>query len=175
MKSLFKRFIILSVFIFFVFTFVMQPVQIVGDSMSLFLNNHDLVFVNKVVFSLESIQRFDIVVIDNKKTKNQIIKRVIGLQGEYIEYKDDVLYINGHIVEEDFLDIDFVKEMKMIYNSRCFTDDFVYQVQDDEIFVLGDNRKKSQDSRVYGGFRLNDIVGVNGFVYYPISRFKFLN
>ena len=65
--------------------------------------------------------------------------------------------------------------MKLIYNSQCFTDDFVYQVADDEIFVLGDNRKESSDSRVYGGFKLNDIVGINGFVYYPISRFKFLN
>ncbi len=78
-----------------------------------------------------------------KKLGNIIIKRVIGLPGEKIVYKDDQLYINGEKIEEAFLDISYIEQVKKDYNISCFTEDFEYTIGDDEIFVLGDNRLNS--------------------------------
>lgn len=95
---------------------------------------------------VKEVNRFDIVVAE--KTDNYlIVKRVIGLPNEKIEYKNNHLYINNEPVTEDFIDLYTVK-----------TEDFTYVLEEDEYFLLGDNREYSTDSREYGAFEKEKIL-----------------
>ena len=92
--------------------------------------------------------RFDIVVI--KISNKLLVKRVIGLPGETVEYKNSKLYIDGIFVEEDFL-------------NNVKTDDFQISLSKNEYYCLGDNREHSSDSRFYGPFILEDIIATKFF------------
>ena len=93
----------------------------------------------------------DVVVIDYVDSDNKstlIIKRIIGLGGDHIEVKDNKLYRNGELVEEDYIKDD------------TLMDDFSIDILEDKIFVLGDNRNNSLDSRILGYFDFDkDVVG----------------
>lgn len=116
--------------------------SISGNSMYPTLKDKQVVRISKV----KEINRFDIVIA--KKTDNYlIVKRVIGLPNEKIEYKNNHLYINDEPVTEDFIDLYTVK-----------TEDFTYVLEEDEYFLLGDNREYSTDSREYGAFEKEKIL-----------------
>ena len=102
-------------------------------------------------------KRFDIVVVKNNDSHDKIIKRVIGLPNETIEYRDNNLYINGELVETNIKFKD--------------TDDFIATTQDNEYFVMGDNRPVSKDSRMLGNFTKNDIVGRVRIRLFPFDKF----
>ena len=102
-----------------------------------------------------SIDRFDIVVVD--EGSEYIIKRVIGLPGEEVSCEDGKLFVNG-------------KEIKDSYGIGL-TDDFVFEVPKGEYFVLGDNRENSMDSRYFGSFKKEDILGKTKLVLFPLDRF----
>ena len=118
---------------------VFYPVRIVGNSMFATLRNGDLALCSR----FSNIDRFDVVVVSVENVK--IIKRVIGLPNENIEYKDNKLYSNGKQVQDDY--------------NNGYTKDFKYSLKDNEYFCLGDNRENSKDSREYGGFLRKQIVG----------------
>lgn len=103
----------------------------------------------------KKVERFDIVVL--KHDKDLLIKRIIGLPNETIAYKENKLYINGVLKNENYLD------------SSVLTEDFEITLQDDEYFCLGDNRQVSLDSRTYGPFSKKDIFSRHIFL---ISPFK---
>lgn len=109
-----------------------------------------------VISKYFGIDRFEIVVIDTGE--KDIVKRVIGLPGEKVEYYNEVLYINGEVVEQDF---DFVK-----YG----TEDFSIELGEDEYFVLGDNRVVSRDSRDIGPIKKSQIVSLHVFVITPFDK-----
>ena len=159
-----KPYIYIVVIVVLFRTFVATPAVVDGDSMVGTLNNNDLVVLNKIIMHFNNIDRFDIVVIENDKDQGQdkIIKRVIGLPNEKIEYKDNVLYIND-------------KQVKM--NSGVTyetTEDFVAQTKDNEYFVLGDNRDISKDSRYVGNFTKDEILGKVDFRFYPFDKIGFV-
>lgn len=141
--------------------FVVAPIRVNGDSMNDTLENKDIMILNKVSYHFQEIKRFDIVVVDIESEK--IIKRVIGLPGENIEYIDNTLYVNGKRIEENF--------------SHKETDDFsieelgVKKVPEDSYLVLGDNRSNSLDSRTIGFIPKNNIIGKTSFTIFPFSRF----
>ena len=117
-------------------------ISISGNSMYPTLKDKQVVRISKA----KEINRFDIVIA--KKTDNYlIVKRVIGLPNEKIEYKNNHLYINDEPVTEDFIDLYTVK-----------TEDFTYVLEEDEYFLLGDNREYSTDSREYGAFEKEKIL-----------------
>ena len=116
--------------------------SISGNSMYPTLKDKQVVKVSKI----KEINRFDIVIV--KKHDNYlIVKRVIGLPNEKVEYKDNHLYINDKPVTEDFIDL---------YSTK--TENFVYTLKDNEYFLLGDNREYSTDSREHGPFRKEEII-----------------
>lgn len=123
----------------------------------------------------DDIERFDIIVIDSHYLEKYIVKRVIGLPGETIEYKDDKLYINDQYYPESFLDQDYINQIKADKGLSVFTDDFVIQLNDDELFVLGDNRINSLDSRVLGPVSYQDVVAKNGMIWYPLNEMKWMD
>ncbi|MBR2138298.1 MAG: signal peptidase I [Bacilli bacterium] len=137
-------------------SFIVTPALVDGASMDETLKDGELVLINKFVYIVSDINRFDVVVVNNEHDEDKIIKRVIALPNEKIEYKDDVLYINDKEV----------KGMKFEHTS-----DFVYETKDDEYFVMGDNRDISKDSRMLGNFKSKDIVGKVNLRIFPFKKF----
>ena len=158
-----------------VFKYVVIPVRIDGISMENTLYNDDIALINALGLEEKNINRFDVVVIYSDELDEKIIKRVIGLPGDTVEFKDDILYINNQEIEQDFLDENFVKNSKIKYNANLFTDDFKTTVKEHEFFVMGDNRLRSTDSRVLGCFTIDDIIGMKGLVIYPFSDVQWLD
>ena len=155
------EFIVVCLAIFFVFKGIIMPVKVDGSSMYPTLHDGDLAFMSRLDLNSKQIKRFDIVTIDCKQLDNVIIKRVIGLPGEKIVYKNDCLYVNGKYIKENYLNKSHLKDVKSRYNISYFTDDFEISVGENEIFVLGDNRVNSLDSRELGCFKIEDVLSEN--------------
>lgn len=135
--------------------FIVSPIRVNGASMNPTLNDKDIMILDEISYRFHDIKRFDIVVV--KEENEYLIKRVIGLPGEKIEYKDDKLYVDGKLVQEDF--------------ERKKTLDFSVILEDDEYFIMGDNRTNSTDSRVFGPVSRKEILGKTSLTILPFSRF----
>lgn len=151
-----RDFIIIIFAVIVIRTFFVTPAIVDGASMDYTLEDGQLVLINKFVYNIDEVERFDIVVLNNEEDNDRIIKRVIGLPNETIEYNNDQLYINGKLIEQNY-------EFKT-------TEDFVVQTKDNEYFVLGDNRTVSKDSRMLGNFNKEDIVGRVNFRLLPFKK-----
>ena len=134
---------------------VVAPIKVNGRSMNNTLKDGDIMILDIIGYRTSKLKRFDIVVIDNGK--DYLIKRVIGLPNEEIEYKDNKLYINGKEINDKY--------------SKGKTEDFRVKVDNNSYFVLGDNREDSLDSRYYGAFNKKKILGKTSFTVFPFDRF----
>ena len=143
------------VFVILIKQFVMSPIIVNGESMMKTLHDKDVMILDRISYRVSDIDRFDIVVVD--EGSEYIIKRVIGLPGEEVSCEDGKLFVNG-------------KEIKDSYGIGL-TDDFVFEVPKGEYFVLGDNRENSMDSRYFGSFKKEDILGKTKLVLFPLDRF----
>ena len=155
-----------------------------------------------LVLKHQSIDRFDIVVAtetDNDGTTKEIVKRVIGMPGDTIQYENDTLYINGKKTDEPYL-TDYIKKFKedklqstytgddyddngvffrkLAAQAQAFTVDsegspvFTIKLLDDEYLLLGDDRIVSKDSRQVGTFQKEQIQGEAKFRFWPLLPFK---
>ncbi|MEW8971427.1 signal peptidase I [Mesobacillus jeotgali] len=167
-----KAFLIAIVLAFVVRSFLMTPIEVKGASMEPTLHSQERMFVTKI----GEPKRFDIVVFHATEDKDYI-KRVIGLPGDRVEYKDDVLYINGKPYDEPYLN-----ESKKQIPYGLLTGSFTLSetpvgsevVPEGHVFVLGDNRRNSRDSRHIGAVPIDSIVGTTKFVFYPLKEMKIL-
>lgn len=170
-----KALLIAVVITLIIRTFFFSPIIVDGSSMSPTLQHRDQIFMNKIHYRFKNIERFDIVVFHTEHEKD-FIKRVIGLPGEHVMYENNHLYINGELVEEPFLTEG--SDNLMI----SFTEDFTLedlpgnydQIPEGYVFVLGDNRQNSRDSRSIGLVPIEKIVGKASFTYWPIHRIRFM-
>lgn len=165
MKKFLKElipYIIIILLVIIIRSYLVTPVIVSGDSMVPTLKDKQLLLLNKINYRINDIERYDIVVI--KIDKKEIIKRIIGLPGETIEYRNNTLYINGHEEKNnyDFETSDF--NLKSICNCE--------QIPDDKYLVLGDNRKVSADSRIIGLIDRADIEGNVNISLWPIKKVK---
>lgn len=157
------KYLIVIAIVFFIALFVISFEQVVGPSMKGTLDAGDVTIVNKLVYKLRTIKRNEIVSI-NQKDKI-MVKRVIGLPGEHIEYKDNKLYVNGSLVLENNISVE-TKDFKL--------EDIGYEtIPKDMYFVLGDNRTNSSDSREFGLVKKDEIIGKIVMRVYPFSKIKF--
>ncbi|KGA96083.1 signal peptidase I [Alkalihalobacillus alcalophilus ATCC 27647 = CGMCC 1.3604] len=146
-------------------TFLFASYEVSGESMMPTAYDGERFIVNKVGYEFLKPKRFDMIVF-HANEEDDYIKRVIGLPGETIMYLDDVLYIDGLPVEEPFLE-DRKKEYGPYY-----TQDFYYYgvIPDNHVFVLGDNRPNSTDSRRLGPINQDEIVGKVDLRFWPITE-----
>lgn len=134
-------------------TFVVRSVEVDGYSMSTTLSDGDKALTDVLFYKMGKINRFDIVIVKKESgilKGQEIVKRVIALPGETIEYKDGILYINDKIVEEPFIS-DEVKSISPRIARQT--------LGDDQYFVLGDNRANSTDSSEFGPITKKEIKG----------------
>lgn len=151
-------YVVITMIVISIRMFIISPVRVDGTSMYPTLSNNEFLLLSKYD---QSYDRFDIVVL--KYNKERLVKRIIGLPGETVEYKNNKLYINGKEIEEPFIAVE--------------TDDFnLKQLGYDKIpenyyFVVGDNRGASLDSRMIGLINKKDLQGT---IKLSISGLKFV-
>lgn len=149
-------------------TFLFQAFYIPSESMEPTLVDRDRVVVNKLSYRLHDVNRGDLVVFDRPPNEpvtdiEELIKRVIGLPGETVEARDGSIYIDGQGLNEPYLD------------PETFTHAFgPITVPADHVFVMGDNRGNSRDSRVFGPIDQDLIVGRAFVLVWPLGRLGFL-
>ncbi len=152
--------------------FLFAPILVDGLSMMPTLKDQDRMVVNKIAYKIGEPERFDIVVFHATEEKDYI-KRVIGLPGDTIEYKEDTLYVNGTAYEEPYL-ADYKEQVIDGPLTEPFTLEEItgeVTVPEGEVFVMGDNRRYSKDSRHIGTVEISEILGKTSLVYWPIEDF----
>ena len=158
MKKFLKEvypYVIIIILVLLFKRFYYAPIRVNGTSMNNTLKDGDIMILDAVSYRHSKIKRFDIVVVD--QGKEYLIKRVIGLPGEEIEYKDNTLYVNGKKIKDNY--------------SKGKTEDFKIKLKNNYYFVMGDNRENSLDSRFFGPFNKSKIRGKTSFTVLPSNRF----
>ncbi len=166
-----QAFLLAVVLFILIRTFLFAPFIVDGESMVPTLHSGERLIVTKAVYLWGKPKRGDIVVFHATQTRDYI-KRVIGLPGETVEVRNDRLYINGKEVAEPYLE---EYRRKTHEAGLALTEDFgPQQVPEGAYFVLGDNRRNSQDSRMIGVISEEQIVGRADVVFWPLSSFRIL-
>ena len=158
--------------------FVLQQFYISGPSMETSLFQNDRVLVNKLSYRLHDVARGDVIVFDRVTTSggvvehDDLIKRVIAVGGDSIQIKKCQVWVNGLEVEEPYLG--FIDEGADL-NSRCRVVDMpALTVPDDQLFVMGDNRAESFDSRSFGPIPRKLVIGRAFAVVWPLGSLRWL-
>jgi signal peptidase I len=173
-KSAMKWLIVSFLLVIMVRALFFSNYVVEGHSMNPTLEEGNFLMVNKMVYSFSMPERFDVVVFQQENASDNYVKRVIGLPGDKIEYKKDMLYVNGDLIVEPFIRPDHLK----IFGGN-FTGDFSLEeltgeekVPKGHVFVIGDNRLSSLDSRHFGFVKIEDIVGKVHVRYWPVEEFN---
>ncbi|MFR6071616.1 MAG: signal peptidase I [Faecalitalea cylindroides] len=171
-----KTFLICSLIVIFIHTFLFSPKQVSGRSMHPTLQNHQKGVTNVLNANINGIQRYDIVVakiIENNET-SEVIKRVIGMPNDTISCKDEVIYINGEPLDEPYLNTSYKDDWvsKNYYFTKNFSE---VKLGEDEYFLMGDNRPLSQDSRDFGPVKKEQILAKDFLVLWPLSEISYLS
>jgi signal peptidase I len=151
---------------FFIILFVYQPVKVEGGSMEPGLEDQERIFINKLVYRFESIERGDIVVFHYPRdVRKSFIKRVIGLPGDRIRILSGHVYVNGVALPEPYVPEDYE-------DARSYSETVVPA---NAYFVLGDHRNSSNDSREFGPIMRSYIYGKAIFGYWPMEKLGVLH
>lgn len=166
MKKVIKElipYVVIVVLVVLFRTFIATPVIVDGSSMDPTLRDNQLLILNKLS---KNYDRFDIVVVDAtiNGNKERLVKRIIGLPGDKVEYKHDKLYINDKEVKDEFSHITGRFSLEDLYGIK--------KLPKDSYFVMGDNREHSLDSRDerVGIISKSDIVGKAIFRIFPFNK-----
>lgn len=166
-----KAFAIGIIIFAFIRTFFFSNYVVEGESMMPTLQDGNKLVVNKLGIQVSDLQRFDVIVF-HANVKEDFVKRIIGLPGDKIEYRNDQLYINGHKFKEPFL-----STYKQESPGLKITGDFSLKeitgedtVPEGKLFVLGDNRLGSWDSRYFGFISVSQVVGKVDLRYWPLNE-----
>jgi signal peptidase I len=140
--------------------FIGQATRVEGQSMEPNLHSEQRLVVEKLSYRFHGPQRFDIVVLKvPSQGEELLIKRVIGLPGETVEIRDGQVYVDGNLLEEPFTD-------QSTHPGRNST----VTVPPLHIYVMGDNRDRSNDSRSFGPVPIDNIVGRAWLSYWPVEQ-----
>lgn len=152
--------------------FLFTPIVVDGESMMPTLENGERMIVNKIGYEVGEPSRFDILVFHHAPENKDYIKRVIGLPGDHVAYKNDQLYINGEPQKEPYLESN-----KSQVNGGTLTEDFTLEERTGEkvipegyLFVMGDNRRNSTDSRIIGLVPLAEVIGKTNIIFWPLKE-----
>lgn len=161
--------IVLAIAFVFVY-FIGLRTSVVGQSMVPTLDNKQEILVNRFIYSVTDPKPNDIVVFlpNGNEKSHYYVKRVIGVPGDTVQIKDGIVYVNGEVFEEKV-------NTAEILDAELAAEEIV--LEEDEYFVLGDNRNNSEDSRYanIGNVKKEYIVGKAWFIVSPFEDFGFLD
>ena len=155
--------VVLAGVFYVVISLLTARVVVEGPSMRPTLLSGEWIVVNRLVYKLGSPQRGDVIVFlppTNAQT-DDLIKRVVGLPGEEVEIRDGSVRINGVLLEEAYVNGSTSPDNRWLLGA-------------DELFVMGDNRGLSLDSRSFGPVSIRQVVGKAWLIYWPPSEWGLL-
>ncbi|MCI1882758.1 MAG: signal peptidase I [Sporolactobacillus sp.] len=159
-------------------TFILGNYIVDGPSMMPTLHNSDRLIVNKINYRFAEPKRFDVIIF-HATQNDDYVKRVIGLPGDTIRYTNDRLYINDKPVDEPFLD-QYKRQLltgQLTWNFTLKGLTGKSRVPKGKLFVMGDNRRNSIDSRAlpYHFISEKEVVGKVDLRYWPLKRFGIIH
>lgn len=148
----------LALLLFLIINFLSARIRVDGRSMEPTFHDGDYVIVNRLAYRFGELQRGDVVVFPFPLNgEEDFIKRIIALPGDRIAIRNGVLFLNGAVIEEDYLEVPPRGDMEEMIVPAA------------HVFVMGDNRNDSSDSRIWGPLISSEIIGKTVFRYWPIS------
>lgn len=158
--------VLFAVLAFYIIMSFFTNARISGNSMNNTFMDGDVVLVNKRIYDIRPPKRYELIVFKPNEAalSENDVKRVVGLPGETVQIIDGKVHINGHVLNDDVIST-------RIYNAGLALEPV--RLEDDEYFVLGDNRNSSSDSRnsSVGKVKFSSIIGKPWWVIYPFSDF----
>jgi signal peptidase I len=151
--------LVLALVLFVIINSLTARVRVDGPSMEPSYYHNNRVVVLKVAYLFSDIQRGDVIVFPAPPNPDEdYIKRVIGLPGDELMVNNGVVYVNGQPLDEPYINAPPINSMRPV------------TVPEGMVFVMGDNRNVSSDSRSWGPLPIDDIIGKAVFVYWPLDR-----
>ncbi|BBI34468.1 signal peptidase I [Cohnella abietis] len=179
-----KALAIAGLLVFVIRFFLVSPFIVDGPSMQPNFLNRERIIVNKIIYDIRSPKRGEVIVFHVPDEGRDFIKRVIGVPGDTVKVDGDTVYINGQPLAENYLKEAYEKAHAegTLYNrndgdranfpNNEFPDGVV---PEGSVFVMGDNRSNSEDSRMIGYISTDRIVGRADLIFWPIKEFKLVS
>jgi len=153
-----------SIFIV-IYLFVLTPNQVKGASMDPTFQTGDYILTSRLTYKFRKIERGDVVVFKSPKNPDiEYIKRIIGLSGDVINISNSEVRINNNLLTEKY-----IASATNLWEGGCIKDNVSYIVPVDYIFVMGDNRPRSSDSREFCAVTIDSIIGDVFYRYFPAN------
>ncbi|WP_042203584.1 signal peptidase I [Paenibacillus camerounensis] len=174
-----KAIAIALVLVFLIRWLLFKPFIVDGPSMQPNFHTGERVIVNEILYDIRSPQRGEVIVFHVPSEGRDFIKRVIAVAGDTVKVEGDVVTVNGEPVDETYIQeaIDLRHANNSLYNNKDFPNEEVPDgtVPEGHIFVMGDNRSDSTDSRMIGYVPLGDIVGRADLIFWPVKDISIIN
>ncbi len=176
-----KALAIAGVLVLVIRWFLLSPFIVDGPSMEPNFWNRERIIVNKIIYDIREPKRGEVIVFHVPEEGRDFIKRVIALPGETVKVDGDQVYINGEPLDETYLQEAYeeahaqgelynsYREERSNFPNGSFLDGVV---PEGTVFVMGDNRSNSEDSRMIGYIPTDRIVGRADLIFWPIKDFK---
>jgi len=146
--------------IFIIYTFMAQPFIVQGASMEPNFSDGDYILIDEITYRFREPERGEVIVFRNPRNESEFyIKRVVGLPGEEIVINGEEVKVDGTLLSEDYLPI-----------HGSVVGEKVFDLGEDEYFVMGDNRDQSFDSRSWGPLKEDEIIGTVRLRFWPPSK-----
>jgi len=146
-RKFLARLLLLGVSCYLFFSFILIPLRIQGQSMEPTYRNGSFAFCLRPQYLFTNIQRFDVVAVRFSGKSVMLLKRVIGLPGDTLEFRQGVLYINGQSIQEPYV------QQRKPWNLRPRT------ITPDHVYVVGDNRSTTMSRHIFGKVAIKRIMG----------------
>lgn len=149
-----------------VYLFIMQPHQVKGNSMFPTYHDKEYILTDKISYKFRLPQRGDVIILKSPKNPDiDFIKRVIALSGEKIKVENGEVFLNDKLLKEPYLEV-----TTPLFPGGFLQEGMEVTVPENMVFVMGDNRPGSSDSREFGFIPLENIIGRVFFRYFPLDR-----
>lgn len=153
-------------FFIVVYLFIMQPNQVKGASMEPTFISGDYIMTSKITYKFRPPKRGDVIVFKSPKNPDiEYIKRIVGVSGDKVEIKNSQIFVNNNLVPENY-----ISEATNLWDGGYAKEGVPMTVLENYLFVMGDNRPRSSDSREFGPVPIDSIIGQVFYRYYPANK-----
>lgn len=168
-----KALLVAGALVFLFRWLLFSPYIVEGPSMQPNFHTGERLIVNKILYKFRAPERGEVIVFHAGEGK-RYIKRVIALPGETVRVEGDNVYINGELLDEPYINdvIEQAKNNGRVYNIRDYAES---TIPEGSVFVMGDNRSNSEDSRRIGSISYDLIVGRADVIYWPLKEIKMIH